>query len=190
MRDAPPHSPDAAPLVLAVGLSPRHKIGKPNQLVIRLVEGLGVDGDAHSGRTVKHRSRLARTPEAPNLRQVHLIHSELHEELRQQGFSIGPGDMGENITTRGIDLLALPAGTRLRLGASAIVELTGLRNPCTQLDALQPGLMRATLARDAQGKLIRKAGVMSIVLVGGEVRPQDRIVIERPAGPHRPMEPV
>jgi MOSC domain-containing protein YiiM len=178
------------PKVLAVSVSPRHTLHKLNQLTVRLVPGEGVEGDAHAGPTVKHRSRLVKTPGAPNLRQVHLIHSELHDELRGLGYSVGPGDMGENITTRGIDLLSLPAGTRLKLGDTAIIELTGLRNPCTQLDSIGPGLMRATLARDAQGRLVRKAGVMSIVRVGGEVRPNDPILIERPTGPTRALEPV
>jgi MOSC domain-containing protein YiiM len=173
-----------------VSLGSRHTLRKANQLLIRLLAGEGVEGDAHSGSTVKHRSRVARTPNAPNLRQVHLIHAELHDELQGLGFPVGPGDMGENITTRGIDLLALPTGTRMRLGASAVIEVTGLRNPCAQLDAIQPGLMRATLARDAHGRLLRKAGVMSVVLMGGDVRPQDQIFVEPPAAPHRPLEPV
>ena len=177
-------------VVVAVSLGSRHRFRKDNQFAIRLVAAQGVEGDAHSGSTVKHRSRVARTPEAPNLRQVHLIHSELHAELHALGFTIGPGEMGENITTRGVDLLSLPAGTRLRLGASAVVELTGLRNPCVQLESIKPGLMKATLGRDAHGRLVRKAGVMSIVLVGGEVHPQDEILIERPAAPHHPLEPV
>jgi MOSC domain-containing protein YiiM len=176
--------------IVAVSVSPRHTLRKLNQLTVRLVPGQGVEGDAHAGPTVKHRSRLVKTPGAPNLRQVHLIHSELHDELRELGYRIGPGDMGENITTRGIDLLGLPRGTRLRLGENAVVELTGLRNPCSQLDSIGRGLMRATLARDAEGRLVRKAGVMSIVLAGGEVRPNDPIRIERPSGPVRALEPV
>jgi MOSC domain-containing protein YiiM len=163
---------------------------KPNQFEVRLVAGLGVEGDAHSGITVKHRSRVARNPHAPNLRQVHLIHSELHDELRARNLAVAPGEMGENITTRDIDLLSLPTGTRLRLGETAIVEVTGLRNPCAQLDGIRPGLMAATLARDWKGKLIRKAGVMCIVLVGGDVRTGDAIHIELPPRPHRALEPV
>lgn len=163
---------------------------KSNQLVIRLLAGLGVEGDAHSGITVKHRSRVARNPNAPNLRQVHLIHSELHDELRAQKLDVAAGEMGENITTRGIDLLALPAGTLLRLGDTAVVEVTGLRNPCAQLDDIRPGLMQATLARDWKGKLIRKAGVMSIVITGGDVRTGDPIHVELPPRPHHALEPV
>ena len=154
-----------------------------------LVPGLGVEGDAHSGKTVQHLSRVRRDPTRPNLRQVHLIHSELHDELRGRGFEVMPGQMGENITTRGVDLLALPAGTRLRLGETAEVELTGLRNPCKQLDGIQPGLMAATLDRDGDGELVRKCGVMGIVVTGGEVRPGGVIAVELPAEQH-PLQPV
>jgi MOSC domain-containing protein YiiM len=157
---------------------------------VRLLAGLGVEGDAHLGETVKHRSRVRRDLTQPNLRQVHLIHAELHDELRDAGFTVRPGQMGENVTTRGVDLLGLPAGTRLQLGEAAVVEVTGLRNPCIQLDGIQQGLMAATLSRDEQGNLIRMAGVMSIVLAGGEVRPGDPIRVELPAEPHRPLEPV
>ena len=159
--------------VTAVSRSATHTLTKPAHGSIRLLTGLGVEGDAHQGETVKHRSRVARDPSQPNLRQVHLIHAELHDELGAAGFTVVAGQMGENITTRGVDLLGLPAGTRLRLGDTAVVEVTGLRNPCAQLNQIQPGLMAATLGRDAQGDLVRKAGVMSIVLTGGEVRPGD-----------------
>lgn len=177
-------------IVTAVSLNPGHHFSKPNVLSIRLLEGLGVDGDAHAGKTVKHRSRVRRDPSQPNLRQVHLVHSELFDELRAKGFTVTPGDIGENVTTRGIDLLALPTGTRLRLGEAATVEITGLRNPCVQLDTFQKGLMAATLDKDADGNLIRKAGVMGVVLVGGEVRSGDAITIDLPAGTHRPLQPV
>jgi hypothetical protein len=177
-------------VVIAVSCSPRHATRKPNQLLIRLVVGKGVEGDAHFGETVQHLSRLARTPRAPNLRQVHLIHAELHDELLAQQLDVAPGEMGENITTRGVALLSLPAGTRLRLGAEAVVEVTGLRNPCKKLDDIHPGLMAATLARSPSGQLIRKAGVMSIVIAGGEVHPGDPIHIELPALAHRALEPV
>jgi MOSC domain-containing protein YiiM len=176
--------------VTAVSRSPTHTLSKPSEDSIRLVAGLGVDGDAHQGVTVKHRSRVAKDPTVPNLRQVHLIHAELHDELREGGFILAPGQMGENVTTRGIDLLGLPAGARLRLGVEAVVEVTGLRNPCAQLNKLQPGLMAATLARDAAGNLIRKAGIMGVVVAGGEVRPGDEIAIELPPLPHRKLEPV
>jgi MOSC domain-containing protein YiiM len=163
---------------------------KANAGSIRLLAGLGVEGDAHMGATVKHRSRVARDPTVPNLRQVHLVHAELHEELQRAGFTLAPGQMGENVTTRGIDLLALPTGTRLSLGATAVIEITGLRNPCAQLDSIQPGLMAATLARDARGGLVRKAGVMAIVHAGGDVRPGDPIRVALPPAPHRALEPV
>lgn len=176
--------------VEAVHASATHSFTKGECASIRLLPGLGVEGDAHMGTTVKHRSRVARDPTQPNLRQVHLIHVELHEELRARGFDVRPGDMGENITTRGVDLLGLPTGTHLRLGADAIIEITGLRNPCAQLDGLLPGLMAAVLDRDADGNLIRKAGVMGIVLTGGEVQAGDKIRVELPGEPHRPLEPV
>jgi MOSC domain-containing protein YiiM len=163
---------------------------KPSRASIRLLAGLGVEGDAHLGTTVKHRSRVARNPDQPNLRQVHLIQAELHDELRGGGFDVAPGAMGENVTTRGLDLLALPTGTLLHLGAEAVVEITGLRNPCGQLDGVAPGLMAATLDRDAEGNLVRKAGIMGIVLTSGEVRPDDAIRIELPPAPHIPLEPV
>jgi MOSC domain-containing protein YiiM len=165
-------------------------MSKPGQEWIRLVEGLGVEGDAHMGTTVKHRSRVARDPTTPNLRQVHLIHAELLDELALRGFSVAPGRMGENVTTRGVDLLGLPTGTRLHLGALAVIEVTGLRNPCVQLEGIQEGLMKAVLDRAPDGSLIRKAGIMSIVLAGGELRAGDPIAVELPSGPHRPLEPV
>jgi MOSC domain-containing protein YiiM len=149
--------------VIAVALSAGHTMSKPTRTSIRLIAGQGVEGDAHLGATVKHRSRVRRDPSQPNLRQVHLLHAELLDELRAAGFALEPGQIGENVTTRGIDLLGLPTGARLRLG-DALVEVTGLRNPCVQLDGIQPGLMAATLGRDHEGNLVRKAGVMAIVL--------------------------
>jgi MOSC domain-containing protein YiiM len=177
-------------VVAAVSRSPGHTLAKPNQDRIRLLVGLGVEGDAHAGATVKHRSRLARFASHPNLRQVHLIHAELHDELKARGFAVSPGQMGENVTTRGIDLLGLPTGARLRLGDTAVIEVTGLRNPCAQLDRIQPGLMAATLERDPNGNLVRKAGIMAIVLTGGEVQAADPIRIELPPEPHQPLTPV
>lgn len=176
--------------VSAVSTSPVHTFSKPNGASIRLLAGLGVEGDAHLGETVKHRARVARDPNQPNLRQVHLIHGELHDELAAAGFVVAPGEMGENVTTRGLDLLALPTGTRLRLGSAAVIEVTGLRNPCAQLDGLLPGLMAAVLDRDADGNLIRKAGIMAIVIEGGEVAPGDAIAVELPEGPHTTLEVV
>jgi len=177
-------------VVAAVSTSTSHTFGKANQDVIVLVAGIGVDGDAHRGATVKHRSRVKKDPAQPNLRQVSLIHRELFDELRKQGFDVHPGDIGENVTTEGVDLLGLPTGTRLHLGADAVVEVTGLRNPCVQIDRFQQGLMSALLGRDAEGRLIRKAGVMSVVITGGEVRPGDPIRVELPAEPHQPLVPV
>jgi MOSC domain-containing protein YiiM len=177
-------------LVTAVSRSAAHTFSKANRESIRLVAGLGVEGDAHLGETVKHRSRVAADPAQPNLRQVHLLHAELHDELRAAGFDVGPGQLGENVTTRGVDLLALPAGARLRLGDGAVVELTGLRNPCVQLDRFRPGLKAATLARDDRGRLVRKAGVMAVVLAGGEVRPGDPVRVELPPAPRRPLAVV
>lgn len=176
--------------IVAVNLSGKHTFSKPSQLSIRLLRGLGVEGDAHMGETVKHRYHVARNPDAPNLRQVHLIHRELFDELRAAGFDVGPGDMGENVTTSGVDLLNLPRGTRLRLGDFAIVELTGLRSPCKQIDGFQPGLMNAVLDRDADGNRVRKSGVMAIVIAGGEVRPGDPIEIQRRSGPAEKLAPV
>jgi len=178
------------PAVLAVSRSSGHTFSKPGAPGIRLVAGIGVEGDAHAGETVKHRSRVARDPNQPNLRQVHLIHAELLAELREYGFAVAPGEMGENITTAGVDLLGLPTGARLRLGPEAVIEVTGLRNPCAQLDGFQQGLMAAVLDRDAEGNLVRKAGIMAIVLSGGEIRPGDAITVELPPPPHHALGPV
>jgi MOSC domain-containing protein YiiM len=180
----------AAAAVVAVSRNDIHAVSKQNCDSITLLVGLGVEGDAHAGATVQHRSRVARDPSQPNLRQVHLIHSELHDELRDAGFHVAPGQMGENVTTRGVDLLALPAGTRLRLGDHALVEITGLRNPCKQLEGIQAGLMVATLDRDENGELVRKAGVMAMVLEAGQVRPGDAVAVALPDAPHRTLEPV
>src|SRR5262245_49746481 len=176
--------------IASVSRDDRHAFSKPVREAIRLIAGLGVEGDAHAGQTVQHLSRIARDPSAPNLRQVHLIHAELHDELSLRGYRVAPGDMGENITTRGIDLLALPTGTRLKLGEDAVIEVTGLRNPCVQLDGFQAGLMAAVLDKDEHGELVRKAGIMSIVLKGGDVRPGDTIRIVLPPAPHRRLVPV
>lgn len=176
--------------IVAVARDEGHRFSKPALPAIRLLAGLGVEGDAHCGTTVKHRSRVAVDPTQPNLRQVHLIHEELFEELAGQGFSLQPGAMGENVTTSGLDLLSLPTGTRLQLGSDALVEITGLRNPCVQIETFQPGLLKAVLGRDADGNLIRKAGIMGIVLAGGEIRPGDSIGVTLPALPHRALERV
>lgn len=176
--------------VVAVSASETHSFSKPNRDAIRLVAGLGVEGDTHRGVTVQHRSRVAQDPTQPNLRQVHLIHAELFDELQAAGFTVAPGQLGENVTTRGIDLLRLPVGTRLHLGAGAVVEVTGLRNPCAQIERSMPGLLAAVLGRDEQGNLVRKAGIMGIVLAGGEVAPGDQVRVELPPEPRRPLERV
>ena len=177
-------------IVTAVSLSTTHTFSKSNRDRIRLIAGLGVEGDAHLGKTVKHRSRVKKDPTQPNLRQVHLIHSELHDELNHQDFNVSPGEMGENITTRGINLLELPTDTLLYLGDRAVVKITGLRNPCAQLNSFRSGLMNAVLDYDEEGNLIRKAGVMSIVTVSGEVRSGDKISLELPPKPYRSLDRV
>ncbi len=175
---------------MAVSRSAQHGPNKEPQDRIHLLSGLGVEGDAHSGERVRHRSRARRDPELPNLRQVHLIGAELHDELADRGFEVAPGRMGENVTTRGVDLLGLPAGTRLRLGADAEIELTGLRNPCRQLDGIQPGLMKAVLGHASDGTLVRRCGVMAVVLSAGEVRAGDPVAVTLPDDGGRPLEPV
>ena len=176
--------------VTSVSADSRHDFGKPAQSHIVLLAGQGVEGDAHCGATVKHRSRVARDPTQPNLRQVHLIQAELFIELGIKGFRISAGALGENITTTGIDLLSLPRDTELMLGETVVLKLTGLRNPCAQLDTYQPGLMSAVLDRTAEGKLVRKAGVMSVVLAGGVVCAGDSISVRLPAVPHVALERV
>lgn len=176
--------------VIAVHRSRQHHFSKERVHAITLVEGLGVQGDAHCGATVQHLSRVARDPSQPNLRQVHLLQAELFESLAHRGHTVHPGDLGENITTEGIDLLELSTGTVLQLGAQAQVRITGLRNPCVQIDRFQPGLRAAVLERTADGELVRKAGVMAVVLHGGEVSAQDRIRVLGATVPHVPLRPV
>ncbi len=176
--------------VEAVNRSPGHGFSKAPADQIRLLAGQGVEGDAHAGETVRHRSRVAVDPTQPNLRQVHLIHAELFDEPAVRGFDLRPGDLGENVTTRGIDLLALPRGTLLRLGDEAVVEVTGLRNPCAQIDAFRSGLLAAVLDRGPNGEVIRKAGIMGVVLTGGDVRPGDGITVTLPPLPHERLERV
>lgn len=176
--------------VMAVGKCEKHEFSKSTTESITLIQGEGVEGDAHRGVTVKHRSRVAVDPTQANLRQVHLIHFELIEELREKGFKVSPATMGENITTRGIDLLSLPRGTKLKIGSEAVIEVTGLRNPCVQLDHYQKGLLKAVLGRDAEGNLIRKTGVMGIVEAGGIINLEDLIEVLLPPKPYKELEPV
>ncbi|MDQ0964511.1 MOSC domain-containing protein YiiM [Streptomyces sp. B4I13] len=176
--------------VAAVSSNGAYSFTKQNRDSVRLLAGLGVEGDVHAGVTVKHRSRVAQDPTQPNLRQVHLIHEELFAEVGEDGFQVAPGELGENITTRGIDLLGLPVGTLLRIGESAVLEVTGLRNPCLQIDNFQNGLLKQVVGRDEAGNIVRKAGIMSIVREGGVVRPGDTVEMELPSGPHRPLDRV
>jgi len=176
--------------VVSVSLSPTHSFSKAVAPEITLLAGLGVAGDAHAGATVRHRYRVRHDPTAPNLCQVHLLHSELFVELALQGLVVTPGQMGENITTEGIDLLALPRHTRLHLGASAIVEVTGLRDPCNQMNGLKSGLMKACISRAANGEIVRKAGIMGVVIAGGIVRAGDAIEACIPEGDPLPLYPV
>ncbi|MFF4490900.1 MOSC domain-containing protein [Streptomyces sp. NPDC001544] len=177
-------------VVTAVSSNGEYSFSKPNRESITLLAGLGVDGDVHAGVTVKHRSRIAQDPTQPNLRQVHLIHEELFGEVGGAGFRVTPGELGENITTRGIDLLGLSVGTLLHVGDEAVVEVTGLRNPCRQIDTFQQGLLKQVVGRGADGSVVRKAGIMGIVREGGVVRPGDTIRVTVPDGPHRPLEQV
>ncbi len=176
--------------VLSVSLNQEHNFSKKREGRIMLVKGLGVEGDAHFGATVQHRSRVARNPEQPNFRQVHLLQSEILEELKTKGYTINPGEMGENITTRGIDLLSLPTNAELRIGKEAVVQVKGLRNPCSQIDDFKNGLMRQFVRKDDSGNPVYLAGVMGVVLTGGEVKPGDSIVVSMPGKPHLKLDLV
>ena len=178
------------PHVLAVSRDSAHRFSKPVVDEIVLIAGRGIEGDAHAGATVKHRSIVARHPSQPNLRQVHLIHAELFEELAKSGHQVEPGQLGENVTTQGVDLLALPEGTLLHLGAHAVVRVTGLRNPCRQIDRFQSGLLRKVVSRREDGSVERKTGVMAVVVSGGVVRAGSGIRVERPVGEPIPLTPV
>jgi len=182
--------PKTSGTVVMVSASGTHSFTKQNQKSIKLIKGLGIEGDAHMGEKVQHLSRIKQNPDQPNLRQVHLLHHELFDELSKNGYIVHPGDVGENITTRGIDILGLPTGTKLHIGKEAVVEITGLRNPCQQMNKFQPGLMQACIDHDDDGNPIKKGGIMSIVLEGGLVFPGDTIVIEYPPLPHKPLEKV
>ncbi|MFF9158769.1 MOSC domain-containing protein [Streptomyces longwoodensis] len=177
-------------VVTAVSSNDAYSFTKPNRDSIRVLAGLGVEGDVHAGVTVKHRSRMAQDPTQPNLRQVHLIPEELFTEVGAHGYEVAPGELGENITTRGLDLLGLPVGTLLHIGDSAVLEVTGLRNPCRQIDGFQDGLLKQVVGRDEHGNVVRRAGIMSVVKEGGVVRPGDTIDVRLPDGPHRPLDRV
>lgn len=176
--------------IVAVARNGTHGFSKTPESSLRLIEGHGVDGDAHAGVTVQHRSRVARNPSQPNLRQVHLIQSEVLDALRANGFHVAPGSLGENITTSGIELAGLPSGSLLHLGESAVVRVTGLRNPCSQIEDFHEGLLSAVSERDALGHVVRRTGVMSVVISGGVVRPGDAVRVELPPEPHLPLEVV
>jgi len=177
-------------VVVAVSRSAEHTFSKPNEESIKLIEGFGVEGDAHAGKTVKHRYLVKKDRTRPNIRQIHLIHAELLDELDEKGFSVGPGQLGENITTRGVDLLALPTGTKLYIGSDVLIELTALRNPCVQIDDFQKGMLKEVLYKDEDGNLVRRTGVMGIILKEGIVKPDDEIVVKLPPEPHHPLEYV
>ncbi|MCU6481605.1 MOSC domain-containing protein [Arthrobacter sp. A2-55] len=179
-----------SPRVVAVHRDREHRFGKPLAAAIELLEGLGVAGDAHCGRTVQHRSRVRAGPTQPNLRQVHLMHGELFDWLAGRGFTVDPGALGENITTAGLDVLTLPRGALLHIGGRAVVEVTGLRNPCSQIEDFQPGLLRELVGRNDDGGIVRRAGIMGVVLRGGPVRAGDRIAVELPEGPWQVLDRV
>lgn len=181
---------DSAARVVAVARDDEHRFSKPTRDSITLLAGIGVEGDAHAGTTVQHLSRVRRDPTAPNLRQVHLIHSELFDDMARRGHAVPPGGLGENITTTGVDLLGLSRGTRLEIGDEAVIEITGLRNPCVQINGLSDGLMKELVHVDDAGETVRLAGVMSIVLQGGVVRPGDGIRVIAPSGPYEPLQAV
>lgn len=176
----------ASPTVVGVQISKKHVFSKTAEPVIRLIENFGVEGDAHAGPTDQHLYHMRRFGQQPNLRQVHVIHAELFDDVLTKGHNVKPGDLGENISTRGVDLLSLPTGTRLHFGSEAVIELTGLRNPCVQIENFQPGLLQHVVEHRPTG-LVRKGGVMSIVVRGGEVRPGDPIAVDLPPPPHQPL---
>jgi MOSC domain-containing protein YiiM len=180
----------ARPIVLGVFVSDKHSFSKYRRESINLLERLGVEGDAHCGKLVQHLWDAKKDPLRPNFRQVHLIHSELLDEVNARGFNVLPGDLGENITTRGIDLLGLPTGARLQIGEDAVVEVTGLRSPCVQINTFQEGLLEAVIERRKSVGLIRKTGVMSVVIRGGVIRNGDAIEVRLPDGPHERLAPI
>lgn len=175
--------------VVAVSRSVAHSFSKQPVTDIAVIAGIGVEGDCHAGRTVQHLSRVRRDPSRPNLRQVHLIGAELLAELGEDGYDVPPGGLGENVLTSGLDLHALTRGTRLELG-SAVLEVTGLRNPCRQIGAFRTGLLSQVVGRDVEGRIRRRAGVMAVVLVGGTIRPGDVIDVAEAVGSGEALEVV
>ena len=176
-----------SPIVVSVAKDKEHRFSKESVPSITLIEGVGVEGDAHAGATVQHLSRIAIDPSVPNLRQVHLIHSELLDELSEKGFEVGPADLGENITTKGIDILSLPKGTILKIGEDAIVEVTGLRNPCKQIEKFRPGMLEVVLRKNEKGEIEKRAGIMGVVRKGGTIYISDSIEVTLPEGEHVPL---
>ncbi|PIU07736.1 MAG: MOSC domain-containing protein [Methylobacterium sp. CG08_land_8_20_14_0_20_71_15] len=176
--------------VVAVSKDAEHRFSKRSTPELNVIAGLGIEGDAHQGTTVQHRSRVAVNPSQPNLRQVHLIPIETLDELRRKGFAVGPADLGENVTTESIDLSALPRGSLLKIGATVVLEITGLRNPCVQIEQFLPGLLKAVVDKGSNGDVILKAGIMTVVREGGAIRPGDPISVELPPMPHLPLERV
>ena len=187
MTAAPPGD---RPSVVAVSTDARHRFSKKPCERITLLKGIGVRGDAHSGATVQHLSRVAQDPHQPNLRQIHLLQREFFDEASEAGYELAPGELGENVLTQGLDLLALPRDSLLHIGNRAVIRVTGLRNPCAQIDTFRKGLLKIAAGHDVNGRLVRKVGVMGVVMSGGEIRPGDTIGVELPALPHLALERV
>lgn len=176
--------------VISVSRSSGHSFRKACEESINLIEGFGVEGDVHAGKKIKHTFLAKEDPDRKNIRQIHLIAAELFTELKGKGFNVDPGQLGENITTEGIDLLSLPTGTLLHIGNGAVIELTALRQPCIQIDEFQQGLLKEVVYKDSGGNIIRKVGVMGVILVSGAVSPNDEIIVETPDKPHHKLDYV
>ena len=171
--------------VVAVSKDEYHRFSKVPCTQITLIKGVGVRGDTHSGVTVQHLFAVEQDPRQPNLRQVHLLQQEFLDQARDQGYELTPGDLGENILTDDLDLVGLWQDTLLHIGSQAVVRVSGLRNPCAQIDSFRPGLLQVAVRRDLKGDVVRKAGIMGVVTTGGVVHPGDEIEVEWPAQPHR-----
>jgi MOSC domain len=172
--------------VVAVAADRGHRFSKPTRDRIVLLEGHGVEGDAHAGPFVRHRYLARRRPRVPNLRQVHLIPSELFRSLSEAGFEVAAGDLGENITTTGLDLERMPLGTLIEFGLMAMIELTGLRTPCVLIDRFQAGLKRQVLSSDETGPPF-KCGVLGVVRSGGPVAAGDAARARLPSSRFRTL---